>query len=157
MAKRFLVPLDRSVEAESAVPLVASAARDAGASVRLIHVEPVPGNILSAEGRIVAYADQEMARLEAAGNDYMGDLAERYLHGVAVDCVVRFGEPAEEILREAEAYGAEMIVATTRCRSGISRQVLGSIAEALVRRAPQAVVLVRPAQNASSEAQRGGT
>ncbi len=146
MAKRFLVPLDRSPEAEAAVPLVASAARNAGASVRLVHVEPMPGNILSAEGRLVVYADQEMTRLEAEGSDYMADLARRYLDGVVFDAVVRFGEPAEEILREAEAYDADTIVATTTCRSGVGRQLLGSVAEVLVRKAPQTVVLVRPAQ-----------
>jgi len=32
---------------------------------------------------------------------------------VPVDSVVRFGEPAEEILREAEAFGADLIAVTT--------------------------------------------
>ncbi len=35
--------------------------------MRLIHVAPVPDNRVSAEGRVIAYADQEMQRLEAEG------------------------------------------------------------------------------------------
>src|SRR6266496_409635 len=71
MAKRFLVPLDRSPAAESVVTLVAGAARDTGGTVRLLHVAPVPRNVLTREGVVVAYADQEMARLEAEGLDYL--------------------------------------------------------------------------------------
>ena len=66
MAKRILVPLDRSELAESIMPLVAGLAREAGATVRLLHVAPVPENIVSKEGRVVAYADQQMEQLETA-------------------------------------------------------------------------------------------
>ena len=44
MAKRILVPLDQSPVAEIVVPLVAAAARGAGATVRLLLVAPVPQN-----------------------------------------------------------------------------------------------------------------
>jgi nucleotide-binding universal stress UspA family protein len=67
MAKRILVPLDRSDLAESIMPLVADLAPGADATVRLLHVAPVPENVVSTEGRLVAYADQEMERLEAEG------------------------------------------------------------------------------------------
>ena len=69
MAKRILVPLDQSPVAEIVVPLVAAAARGAGATVRLLLVAPVPQNQVGEDGRVVAYADQEMARLDADGGD----------------------------------------------------------------------------------------
>jgi nucleotide-binding universal stress UspA family protein len=143
MAKRILVPLDQSPTAEAVVPLVADLARGAGASVRLLHVSPMPDALVAKDGRVVAYADQEMARLEAEGLDYLQTAAAR-LEGMAVDRVVRFGEPAEEILREAEAFGADLIAVTTAGRSGISRVALGSVAEAVFRKAAVAVVLFHP-------------
>jgi nucleotide-binding universal stress UspA family protein len=143
MAKRILVPLDESPAAEAVLPLVADTARGAGATVRLLHVSPVPGPIVAKDGRVVAYADQEMARLEADGLDYL-HTAEARLDGVPVDSVVRFGEPAEEILREAEAFGADLIAVTTAGRSGIGRVALGSVAETVFRKAPVAVVLFYP-------------
>lgn len=51
----------------------------------------------------------------------------------AVVPVVRIGEPAEEILREAEDWGAGLIVLGTHGRAGVSRLLLGSTAEAVAR------------------------
>ena len=48
--KRWLVPLDRSTEAECVVPLVKQAAHDA--SVRLLHVAPTPSHV-EAGGRVI--------------------------------------------------------------------------------------------------------
>jgi nucleotide-binding universal stress UspA family protein len=146
MAKRILVPLDRSLGAEAVVPIVAAAARASGATVRLLHVEPVPQNRVTEEGRVVAYADQEMARLEAEGLDYLR-VVEMQFQGAGVECVVRFGDPVTEILREAEAFGAELIVVTTEGRSALGRVLLGSVAEHIVRKAEAPVMLMRPARH----------
>ncbi len=63
MAKRILVPLDRSRTAESVLPLVIDIARGTGAAMRLLVVETPPDTRVGTEGRVVAYADQEQARL----------------------------------------------------------------------------------------------
>ncbi len=141
MTKRILVPLDRSPLAESVLSLVADVARGAGATVRLLHVTPVPGNV-EVDGRVVAYADQEMARLEAEGKDHLQSMEVR-LAGVPVECVVRFGTDVREILLEAEAFGADLIAVTTAGRSGVGRAVLGSVAEQVFRRATVPVLLYR--------------
>jgi nucleotide-binding universal stress UspA family protein len=145
MAKRILVPLDETAAAEQVLALVADGARTAGATVRLLHVAPVPRNVQTPEGRVVAYADQEMDRLDAEHTDYLGTLAAVHLTGVACDCKVRFGEPLEEILQEIDTFNADLVAVATRTRSSISRALLGSVAEELVRKAPVTVMLVRPA------------
>ena len=143
MAKRILVPLDQSALAESVIPVVADAARGGAATVRLLHVAPLPDNRVDSEGRVVAYADQEMARLEAEAQDYLRT-AGLPLAGVAVEYAVRFGEPAKEVLREAEAFDADLIAVTTAGRSGLSRTVLGSVAEQVFRKSDIPVVLYHP-------------
>jgi hypothetical protein len=55
MAKRILVPLERTLESEAVVLL----ARDAGASVKLLHVAAVPEPVVDDDGRVLSYADQE--------------------------------------------------------------------------------------------------
>jgi hypothetical protein len=60
MAKRILVPLERTLESEAVVLL----ARDAGASVKLLHVAAVPEPVVDDDGRVLSYADQEMAWVE---------------------------------------------------------------------------------------------
>jgi nucleotide-binding universal stress UspA family protein len=142
MAKRILLPLDRSDVAEAIVPLVADLARGAGAMVRLLHVAPVPGNVVSKEGRVVALADQEMERLKAEGLEYLQAIAARL--AIPAECVVRFGTGAEEILREAQAWDADLITVSTTGKSGLKRTVMGSVAEQVFRRAPVPVVLYHP-------------
>ncbi len=144
MAKRILVPLDQSPAAEVVVPLVADMARGSGATVRLLQVAPVPQNRMSEEGRVLAYADQEMERLEAEGLDYLRTV-EMQVDGAAdVESVVRFGDPVAEILQEAEAFGADLIAVTTEGRSAVGRTALGSVAEQVVRKADVQVMLIRP-------------
>ncbi len=143
MAKRILVPLDQSELAEAAIPVVADAARGGQATVRLLHVAPVPANRLDERDRVVAYADQEMERLRSEGLDYL-HAVEVHFGEAPVECVVRFGDPVAEILAEAEAFDADLIAVSTAGRSGVTRALFGSVAEQILRKAGPAVMLMRP-------------
>jgi nucleotide-binding universal stress UspA family protein len=143
--KRIVVPLDASPVAESVLPVVADLARAGGASIRLLRVERMPDNCVGADGRVIAFADQEMARLEAEGLDYLETVAAR-LGEVPVESCVRFGDPLDEILKEADAFDADLIAVTTAGRSGVGRAVLGSVADRVFRRAETPVLLYRPSR-----------
>ena len=142
MAKRILVPVNPTSAVESVAPLIADLARGSGATVRLLRVAPLPKNVVNGNGRVVAYADQEMSRLEAEGLDDLRAV-EANLEGLPVERVVRFGDPDEEILREADAFGADLIAVTTANRSWLSRAVLPGVAERVFRKAEVSVMLVR--------------
>jgi nucleotide-binding universal stress UspA family protein len=148
MAKQILVPLDRSSSAEPILPLVAAIARGVGSTVRLLVVAPVPTNRESSGGRVVAYADQEMARVEAEALDYLRSVAVQLGDVADVQYAVRFGDAVTEILREANERGVDLIAVTTQGRSAVGRVVLGSVAEEIVRRADAPVMMVRPAAGA---------
>jgi nucleotide-binding universal stress UspA family protein len=141
MAKRILVPLDLNPESESVLPIVADLARGAGATVRLLHVAPVAEAVEDSQGRIVVYSDQETARLEAEARDYLEAAAR--LAGMDVDTVVRFGKPADEILREAEAFGADLIALAARPRGPLTRLILGSTSEHVCHRTGVPVMVYR--------------
>jgi nucleotide-binding universal stress UspA family protein len=72
-------------------------------------------------------------------------LAEQGGAGIAWDLVFRRGAPAEEILGEAERQGADLVALGTHGRTGLARAFLGSVAEAVLRRAPCDVLLARRA------------
>ena len=108
MAKRILTPIDGCEESPTIVPVVAALARGAGSTVRLLRVFPVPERVMGPHGRTIAYVDQEMARLTALGLDELAHV-EAELEGIPVERVVRFGEPAEEIKLEAEAFNADLV------------------------------------------------
>jgi len=144
MAKRILVPLDGSESAEVAATLAADLARNSGGHIRLLQVQPVPEHRVSSAGRVVAFADQEMERLTAEGRDYL-ETVETRLGAVPTERVVRFGKPAEEILVEAEAFDADLIVLTTERRGLLARLAGGSLGERLLHTSPVPVALVRAA------------
>jgi nucleotide-binding universal stress UspA family protein len=143
MAKRILVPLDKAERSEEVLPLVAHMARGSGATVRLLHVAPVPGRQEGDQGRVIAYADQEMARVEAEARDYLQPI-ETTLDGVPAETVVRFGNPVEEILIEAEAFGADLIAMATRRRGWLPAP--HRISERVSRKARVPVLLLRATQ-----------
>jgi nucleotide-binding universal stress UspA family protein len=142
--KRILVPLDGSEGAETAAAVAADLARSSGGSVRLLQVSPVPERRLNSEGRVVAYADQEMERLEAEGRDYLESVGTR-IAPVPSEIIVRFGKPTKEILVEADAYGADMIVLATGRQGWLKRATGGGLGQRILRAAPIPVVLVRAA------------
>lgn len=142
MAKRILVPLDEAVQAESMVEAIGTLARSTGATVRLLHVAPIPETVSDDYGHVVVYADQETARLEADGLDYL-HAASMGLDGATLEYAVRYGDPVKAILDEAEVWNADLIAMTTRGRGCIERTLLGSVAEQVFRKAPMAVTLYR--------------
>ena len=56
---------------------------------------------------------------------------------------VTAGNPAEEIVAMAESLDVDLIVMSTHGRTGLSRFLLGSVAEKVVRHAPCPVLTVR--------------
>ena len=144
MAKRILVPLDRTPEAEGLVPFIRDAASAAGATVRLVHIARRPDNVLDDQGHVIAYADQEITRLLMEGSEYLQGIAAQ-LDPVPTECEVRFGAPARQILAEAAEFEADLIAVTTTRRNAVGRLLLGSVAEEVFRRATVDVLLFRAA------------
>jgi universal stress protein A len=141
--KRILVPLDLRTEPDAIARVVADAARGAGATVRLLHVASVPAAVVDVEGRTVSYADQEAVRLETEALDYLR-VIEILLDGIPVESVVRFGDPADEILAEADVFGADLIALTAARRTGLRDCLRGGTAMRVCRRADMAVMLLQP-------------
>ena len=58
-------------------------------------------------------------------------------HDPTVKCVHRMetGDPAAEIVRVADEEGVDLIVMSTHGRTGLTRMLMGSVAELVVRRA----------------------
>jgi len=139
MAKRILVPLSQREPAGSFVAAIADLARGAGATVRLLHVAVPTINVEDADGRVIAYADQEARRVEGEARDYLETIAIA-LDGLSVELAVRFGDVAREILADADDFGADLIVL------GIGRRrpwLRGGVAKRILREAEVPVAFLR--------------
>ena len=139
---RILVPTDFSDHATAAVRYAAPLAKRFGAEVVLVHATatrppfvPLPG---SGGVFIPTYEENDRfayAALERARSAHLG--------GVKAHTRLAFGKPADAILQAAHASAADMIVMATRGRRGLARVVLGSVAEAVVRRSELPVLTVK--------------
>ncbi|MBI2080297.1 MAG: universal stress protein [candidate division NC10 bacterium] len=91
---------------------------------------PLPGEWLEAE---IAARDRDLASKQGEVEGL----------GLAVRRKVTMGAPAATILAEAEAERADLIVMGTHGRRGLPHVLLGSVAEAVIRRAPCPVLAVQ--------------
>jgi nucleotide-binding universal stress UspA family protein len=83
------------------------------------------------------------AAIETAGEEALSDAEQEVEESTALTTAVREGEPATEIMSYADEVDADAIAVGTRGRHGEHAFLLGSVAEAVVRSAPQPVLTVR--------------
>jgi len=143
MTKRILAPISARARSETIVPLVAALAHGGGATVRLLRVFPVPERVVGPRGQTIAYTDQEMARLTAEGLDDLRRL-EAELDGIPVESVVRFGDPVEEILLEAEAFDADLLALATSARGRLRRAFSPGVAGRAAAKATVPTLVLHP-------------
>src|SRR5690606_32776548 len=97
------------------------------------------------------YAARHYAAAEAVGRDYLEGIAKRVqAHGHEASIAVTVGAPETEIAREAREFQSDLIVMTTRGRSGFSRLIFGSVAEGVAQLGLCPVLVVTQESAASS-------
>ena len=144
MFQKILVPLDGSARAERALPVATQLARARNATLSLLRVVPdlldVGGYMIPAVATDTGAAERE----EFEARDYLSAVAKRpMLRGVQVEQIVGFGVPAQVILDTIKSSAIDGIVIGSHGRTGLSRWVMGSIAQAVVRHATAPVLLLR--------------
>jgi nucleotide-binding universal stress UspA family protein len=80
---------------------------------------------------------------EARAAEVLAAVGDRVPDGVEVTTTHAVGDPADEIVAGAEATGADHVVLGSHGREGMSRLLLGSVAETVVRGSPVPVTVVR--------------
>lgn len=153
MYRKVVVLLDGSELAEQVLPHVAGIVQGRDSEVHLLSVAPSVLPTMAPGVEIYPiYLTADYLSIEAAERERIEQNLRQYLEGIAerlrpvtqkIKTVVRFGQPAEEILQYAEEVGADLIAMCTHGRSGLSRWVYGSVADKVLRGAECPVLLVR--------------
>jgi nucleotide-binding universal stress UspA family protein len=148
----MLVGVDFSEVAQQVIAVALNLARITRApDVHFVHVVR-PGSLTGLGDWAIAVSQYERSV----------ELARRELDALCTSSVaklelrafahVRTGEPAHEIVQLASDIEADLVVIGTHSRSGVSRFLLGSVAEKIQRLAPSPVLTVKPkARPESSE------
>lgn len=147
MYQRILVPVDGTSTAAQGLREAIELARDQQAEILLLHVVD---DWRVAAGDIAAVnLDAGAKALRDAGAELLKQAEARVREaGISVKTalVEELGVPVGEcIVQRARQWPADLIVCGTHGRRGISRVLLGSSAEYILRHAPVPVLLVRAA------------
>lgn len=145
--KKILVGVDLSPESEHAIAHAVDLARRDGAEVVLVMSDCIPefpAHLASASREVALSYTEELTRRLAADRAALGQLRERHGGGgPTVSQVIVDGYADEELPRVAAELGADLVVVGSRGRTGVRRWLLGSVAERVVRRAEQSVLVAR--------------
>jgi nucleotide-binding universal stress UspA family protein len=144
--RAILVPTDFSEHSDNVFRLACSLARDHGARVYVLHVL-APPTAIYAGGAVVAVPE--------GGRDEAWSKLRQYRSpdpSVPVESRLGEGEAADAILRVIAELGCDLAVMGTHGRSGLARMLMGSVAEAVVRKARCPVLTVNIPAAASHSA-----
>ena len=141
MYKRILLPLDGSPLAEQALPhAIAIAERFQSELILLQVLVPLPrapttteATVLRAEEATAVLAREYLKRVAASVQE----------PSITVQVITIEGRPHFQILQYAETNQVDMIVMCSRGQSGLSRWMIGSVADRVMRGANVPVLLVR--------------
>lgn len=138
MYETILLPFDGSEGAMTVLHHASEIAQWADATVQVLYVaDTTRDSVTVVDGRPVD-------ALERHGEDIVEEAANTLDRlGVAYDTDVVQGNPAPTIVEYAERYGQDLIVMPTHGREGISRYLLGSVSEKVVRLSSIPVLTVR--------------
>jgi nucleotide-binding universal stress UspA family protein len=144
MYKRVLLPLDGSPLAEQALPHAIAQAECFGAQLVLLRVvEPILPTETVVPREAIRRAEE---KTRALTQEYLERIAAQARErDIPVQTVTIEGFPRLQIVQFAEANRIDLIVICTRGRSGLSRWLMGSVADRVVRGASVPVLLVRAA------------
>lgn len=134
--KRIVVALDGSERSEAILPEAARIAKKIGASIDLLRVATPSIAAAPGETPFVLPPEDPLPYLQVVA----GSLEQE---GIATRPIALEGNPSTLILDYLSKSGASLLCMTTHGRSGLTRLLLGSVAEEVVRKAPCPVLLRR--------------
>ena len=142
LPKNILVPTDLSEGAEAALDYACELAAKLDATIHLINVIGIP--VLGVPELGVALTSTMIDSLIADNQKALDSLAASKRARARIgQTLLRTGDARDLINQAAKELGADLIVMGTHGRRGVTRVLMGSVAETVVRSAPCPVLTVR--------------
>jgi nucleotide-binding universal stress UspA family protein len=139
--KRILLAYDGSECSAKALALAGDLAAKAGATLYLVTAVPPPHIIESVSAQEQrAIQEGAVARARSAAEAAVVKLA---AYSVQPEILIREGNAAEQILEAAKETEADLVIAGSHGRKGVSRFLLGSVSIKLAQHAGCSVLIAR--------------
>ena len=136
------------------MPVAIEQAGQSGARLILLHVVAT-APILSTDAAGLPYYDAASV-LEFADRTLLPWCASAQRQGIACDALVREGNPAQQVAAAARQFQADRVLLGTRSRSKLSKLLLGSVAEQVLRSVNLPVITVGPEAHLPVEEEEAG-
>ncbi len=146
--KRILVPLDGSEACETVLPYITELMKKLGSEVTLLQVLASGKHVHTIGGSdYVYFKDHDINSMEAKAKEYLGKVGAKLESPKAVKkCELKFGDPAEEIVKYAKEKNAQLITLSTHGHSGIERWAYGSVTYKVLQTSNKSILLIPLAQ-----------
>ena len=132
--KSIVVPLDGSALAESVLPTVSAVAKALDVEIVLCRVFELAASAYYGKEDYLPNYDEMLRQLKVEVESYLAAEANGLqAAGLKASWVALEGSGAEEIIRYAHQHPEALVAMCTHGRSGVSRWVLGSVTEKVVR------------------------
>ncbi|GAA0243212.1 universal stress protein [Haladaptatus pallidirubidus] len=146
MYDQILIPTDGSDGTKTAVKQAITHAQTYDAELHVLHVIDQSAVEITAPPTIEGIsADVVHEQLDEQGQSLINEVTEEAnKSGVSTTTeIVEYGRPHEEIQSYAAEQDIDLIVIGTHGRSGLNRQLLGSVAEKVIRTAEVPILAVQ--------------
>jgi nucleotide-binding universal stress UspA family protein len=150
MYKSILVPLDGSKVAEQVLPYTRFLSARLEVPVELVGVLDLAAIAASVDSHKARYLGVLVEDSRRASEAYLERIGKTFL-GTPITCSVETGKPEEVIIAKRARDKKTLIAMATHGRSGMSRWLLGSVAEKVLRATTNPLLLVRARGEGSAE------
>jgi nucleotide-binding universal stress UspA family protein len=151
MYSKILVPLDGSPLSEQILPYAQKFAGAFRCPVELMHIvdpDTIDTLVDAARGRL---NDTVSADLTKTSEEYLARVARSFFTSSTSRCSVETGRPAESIIGRAQADTGTLVAMSTRGHSGLKRWLLGSVANKVLQRIKNPLLLLAATKAVQNE------
>ena len=141
----ILLATDGSDEGKMATQAAAELSRETGSEVHVVYVLPSPAQLIGHHLYPDDVRESLIGGAERDAETFLKDQAEQIGSdgGKVAETHLRSGDPDKEIIRAAESLGVGLIVIGSRGLGALSRALIGSVSDSVVKHAHCPVLVVR--------------
>ena len=142
---KVLLAIDGSEEAGLAAQAATELSRETGSEVHVAFVLPRPEALIGHHTYSAEVRESVLEQARSEARQFLDGRAEQLRsEGAKVaQAHLRIGEPEKEIIRLSEEIGATLIVMGSRGLGAVSRALMGSVSDSVVKHAHCPVLVMR--------------
>jgi nucleotide-binding universal stress UspA family protein len=147
--QKILVPTDCSEQSVFAIEYAVQLSQLTNAEVHVLHVAPRPGDYYPLDTWVFGEDEGPKHRLEDRARSTAKTAFDKFVGALPaktreeIEPRLELGNALDTIVELAEKESYDLIVMTTKGRTGAKRVLLGSVAERVLRTAPCPVLTLR--------------